>query len=857
MGKKDKNKFSTPLKAPVPASLPPPAPTPTPEQEQTRSFISKIASTLSTALGTANDEDLSAVAALPPPPESIDLKSAWNEAEQARRLWEKQRERAQDEERKSEAARRRYEEERARLDDREKQLADKQKLFDEQRKTQDQKARSEEAKLKEEREKLEKENTELLARQKKLQDEQTALLTREANAAAGFVEQQASALGALTQGKARLEAELSALPAKLAEAHAGWVKETEELRRRFNVEAQKARQQLEAELVDRRKDFDKALTEERIRARDSLETEREELRSARAELERLRKTQREESIKLRAERELLDDERQLLQKLIEQKAASRVAQLEADLKSQAGLLEDISRDRMNLQAELKARNEANQLFEQRSPREVLEQLRKLQHDNVALEQKLATRPSEHEKQRLQYLESQSEHQGLELARLKRENSELKARLGNYSIAVSELDSLRSQKEAAETYNALLQKSLEVYEQKVEGLIQRAKVQSAFPRCTEMDVNPDLKEEVEREERVPDLKIFCDDLQHRLAQREENRQPLYYRVQDVRAFVAGLAMSKLHLLQGISGTGKTSLPREFARAVKGDFTLIEVQAGWRDRDDLLGHFNAFEGRYYESDFLLSLYRAQTPAYQDRLCIVVLDEMNLSRPEQYFANLLAQLEQPENKRELRLTSDPQQQMPRLFKGNTLRIPRNVWFVGTANHDETTVEFADKTYDRAHVMELPRQRHVFQAVPKHDRLPISFAALTKAFDQARAANPTVARDTLAILEKQLAPALSKRFRVGWGNRLERQMADFIPVMLASGGSKVEAVDHLVATKLLRKIRGRHETQQEDLNELEAAVRSTFKLLGAGEPEQSLRIIEDERRMPRQSEEQGTDAV
>ncbi|MBN0287701.1 AAA family ATPase, partial [Pseudomonas aeruginosa] len=95
-------------------------------------------------------------------------------------------------------------------------------------------------------------------------------------------------------------------------------------------------------------------------------------------------------------------------------------------------------------------------------------------------------------------------------------------------------------------------------------------------------------------------------------------------------------------QGISGTGKTSLAKAFAKAMGGFCTDIAVQAGWRDRDDLLGHYNAFERRFYEKDCLQALYRAQTPRWRDTCNVILLDEMNLSRPEQYFAEFLSALE-----------------------------------------------------------------------------------------------------------------------------------------------------------------------------------------------------------------------
>jgi hypothetical protein len=105
-----------------------------------------------------------------------------------------------------------------------------------------------------------------------------------------------------------------------------------------------------------------------------------------------------------------------------------------------------------------------------------------------------------------------------------------------------------------------------------------------------------------------LERFVNDVRHRIADNRTTGKSLYYSERDLRCFLGGLAMSRLHLLQGISGTGKTSLPIAFARAIGAGCKVIEVQAGWRDRQDLLGHFSAFERKFYESEFLLALYRA---------------------------------------------------------------------------------------------------------------------------------------------------------------------------------------------------------------------------------------------------------
>jgi hypothetical protein len=327
-----------------------------------------------------------------------------------------------------------------------------------------------------------------------------------------------------------------------------------------------------------------------------------------------------------------------------------------------------------------------------------------------------------------------------------------------------------------------------------------------------------------------------------------KKELYYSARDIRVFLGGLAMSRLHILQGISGTGKTSLPAAFARAIDAGHKVVAVQAGWRDRQDLLGHYNAFERRFSEQLFLKGLYEAQCPFYRERPYLVVLDEMNLSRPEQYFADFLSGLEQgrPDP---IDLMSAPISPSPKLLRdGHRLPWAPNVWFLGTANHDESTVEFADKTYDRAHVMELPlpRDRETFN-VQKDQKIarPFSLSAIQAAFEQARTQHLAKADQACRFLLETLAEPLGKDFRVGWGNRLEEQIRWFAPVVIAGGGSLGEAVDHLVATKLLRKVRDRHDISSGDLKRLHETIRGSWEKLDRENPPlRSLDIIEREQK-------------
>ncbi|MBT7790639.1 MAG: AAA domain-containing protein, partial [Calditrichaeota bacterium] len=383
--------------------------------------------------------------------------------------------------------------------------------------------------------------------------------------------------------------------------------------------------------------------------------------------------------------------------------------------------------------------------------------------------------------------------------------------------------------------------------KVNDLVKGANNISPFPSCSRMDTNDKLQSIISTTDEIKDLKSFTEYIQHRILIDPETNKLLYYSEADIRCFIAGLGMSRLHLLQGISGTGKTSLPLAFARAIGAGQALIEVQAGWRDRQDLIGHFNTFERRFYESEFLQALYKASCPQYSDKPFIVVLDEMNLSHPEQYFADLLSALEQEKHRQRLVLMTAAVEPAPLLLEegGRKFKIPENVWFIGTANHDETTKDFADKTYDRAHVMELPRHRKEFKPKELKPLSPIGYDALMNSFKMAVEKHSKTTNSAYEFLEKNLADLLGNKFGVGWGNRLERQMQDYVPIIIELGGSLGEATDHILASKLLRKIRDRHDNRPEDIIALRERINTEWPSLDPNsKPSKSFIILSDELR-------------
>src|SRR5690606_5026805 len=117
--------------------------------------------------------------------------------------------------------------------------------------------------------------------------------------------------------------------------------------------------------------------------------------------------------------------------------------------------------------------------------------------------------------------------------------------------------------------------------------------------------------------------------------------LYYSPKIVSIFFAGMASSKTLILEGISGTGKTSLPYAMGKFFNNDTSIISVQPSWRDRSEMIGYLNEFTKKFNETDFLKAIYEA---TYRTDLNFIVLDEMNLARVEYYFADFLSVLEMP---------------------------------------------------------------------------------------------------------------------------------------------------------------------------------------------------------------------
>lgn len=206
----------------------------------------------------------------------------------------------------------------------------------------------------------------------------------------------------------------------------------------------------------------------------------------------------------------------------------------------------------------------------------------------------------------------------------------------------------------------------------------------------------------------------------------------------RPFITAIKSKPFLLLAGISGTGKSRIVRELAKACwdknskeyqdprPRNFEMVQVKPNWHDSSELIGYVSRIDGvRYVVGPFLKFMVKAiQDPETPYFLC---LDEMNLAPVEQYFAEYLSVVESRKRQEDGTITTDPivdysnteeyQSLIYQLFPddddlrkaflteegGMRLSIPNNLIVVGTVNMDETTFSFSRKVLDRAMTIEM----------------------------------------------------------------------------------------------------------------------------------------------------------
>ena len=331
------------------------------------------------------------------------------------------------------------------------------------------------------------------------------------------------------------------------------------------------------------------------------------------------------------------------------------------------------------------------------------------------------------------------------------------------------------------------------------------------------------------------------------------------------FLTALRTKPFMLLAGISGTGKSRIVREMAKACwkpeddeywkdkekqirnnhPRNFCMVQVKPNWHDSSELIGYVTRISGtpEFVPGPFLTFMAKAiKEPEVPYFLC---LDEMNLAPVEQYFAEYLSVIEsrkvnkdpvsgqtiidtdpiiKPSDSQEYhdligKLLGDEER-----MKGTTLTIPQNLFVVGTVNMDETTFSFSRKVLDRAMTIEM-NEVDLHGGLEKDSDNEIGYIGNSIIGDAAEgsdvyAENKELCDEVLAYLEQVNTILEGSPFKIAYRTRNEFLMYAVNRKILAPDSQLWQTLDEMTSMKILSRIEGDSDRTQKVLERLKVLV-------------------------------------
>ena len=525
---------------------------------------------------------------------------------------------------------------------------------------------------------------------------------------------------------------------------------------------------LEKELSDirsrRLKEIEEAEEAERIRIRESIAKEREDWDDERSKKSDQLAAEREEIEKLRGvlsaqmdeinrrnsefqdrERDLEDMEERMRARAkrrserLDQEAEELAAEYRATADSEkAAMADENARLRASLRTQedlLSAYRELEVRLGGQTPEKVLLDLNSKTEEIRTLREELASRPTDELRDRYETIARAMQSKDAVIEDLQR-----KVEAAAQATAVAA--DLKRQIQEAKAQSDTSERLARIYETSAkQATAELEKLQADFDRLYGTPAGEDeRREEIEMPyilranarpaETAPDVNELewlngihqaCEDY------------GLHFNKRLLTAFHTSLKTAEwapLTVLAGVSGTGKSELPRLYSHFGGLYFAPVSVQPNWDSQESMLGFFNSIDNRFDAQPVLNFLAQTQKdwepeadgyPGLRDAMSLVLLDEMNLAHPELYFAEFLSKLE---------LRRGTRQNLPQLdvkigsgMKPYKLPLGRNVLWVGTMNQDETTKSLSDKVLDRSIVMNFPRptelkRRQVLRPLDERNR-------------------------------------------------------------------------------------------------------------------------------------------
>ncbi|QDG52059.1 hypothetical protein FIV42_15305 [Persicimonas caeni] len=573
---------------------------------------------------------------------------------------------------------------------------------------QEREATSREADLKQRKQEADKREADLKERERNADKREADLKERELEADAGFQKLRTQRLTELKnewdeERKRREQALDEEIDAERTRRFEALDREIEDRRERLDEEIEAQRERADELINEREAELDRRTS--KLDERENALDEREK------EVQEKQQTLDREAHRLTSLEGVLEEERAQIEDKIELRAREKVEELQRQLKAKAERVEAIDDDRRRLRERVEAHEEWRERFGEREPKEVLAENGSLEGEIERLRSELSERPSQKDAKLLAELRKEKDEWRIARQQMTREIAELKAERANSLQTAAEVE---QQKRLSETYKRDVQ-AMEAASKKLEEDVKR--LRGMYDTTAERDacigsIEMPIKKLAERD--VADRPSGASELEWLEQIDTKCRESgLEFNPRLLHAFHTSMKTaewSPLAVLTGVSGTGKSQLPKLYARFGGLQFLPLAVKPNWDSPESLFGYFNSIDNRFDATDLLRALVQSQKdptdPGYEggfsDRMMIVLLDEMNLAHVELYFSDLLSKLEdrrgnQEPVKKSIGLGPD--------VESYDVELGRNVLWAGTMNEDATTKTLSDKVLDRSNVLSFPR--------------------------------------------------------------------------------------------------------------------------------------------------------
>lgn len=572
--------------------------------------------------------------------------------------------------------------------------------------------------LAKERELLEVAKSDLVTREQ-------AIIAAEQTRDAGFADERASLDAELRDTRAKAESELTSYRAQrmsAIEQEAADLKtrRLEEIAQAENSERARVRGEIEAERD--------ASTKERESVRNQLDTERAELERRKGAVSALQTELEGRQVELEAGERTLERKEQRLEQQwrkrsdnLSDEVESRLDDERKSMESERQALKDENvrlRDSLRIQVELVgAFDHLKRQLGDSDPAEILRELNSKTDELKRLREELATRPTEELRERYQALESEAKTQ-------KARADELAKQTADSAALIADANDLRRRNSELDADNRMLaQKAARLEGAANEAQAELERLRAAYERPAEVAARykeielphipsskarqPKKADTLDEIKWLADIEAKCDSY------------GLHFHPRILKAFHTALKTaewSPITILAGVSGTGKSELPRLYSHFGGLMFEPLSVQPNWDSQESMLGFFNSIDNKFDAQPVLRFLAQSQKrwleasngeegyPGLLDAVCLVLLDEMNLAHPELYFAEFLSKLELRRGMKGADVPVLPVK-VGAGMPAYQLPLGRNVLWTGTMNQDETTKALSDKVLDRSIIIHFPR--------------------------------------------------------------------------------------------------------------------------------------------------------